>query len=154
MSLKALDLRGLGKMTRVGGYFCSGCKSLSEVGLTGCNKLKVIGNYFLHGCRNLEAFDFTTLPKLGRVGGGFMLDCTRLRSVNACKAAVTGIGPDFMVGCHRLAEVACGGAAKGLVERLDGAVARAKAFRQMKGEEEDDPSAKQGVHVDPTPPGV
>lgn len=88
------------RLTTVGHYFLSDCRSLTSVILPA--SLTTVGNGFLSYCGALTS---VTLPaSLTTIGKNFLYRCSALTSV-ILPAGLTTVGGEFLCECHALASV-------------------------------------------------
>ena len=90
--LAALELTGLGSVTRIGSNFLSGCEALTHLNLSGLRKVTHIGDRFLSKCTALERLDLKKLVSLTAIGCYFLSECTALTSLDLTGLNVSVIG--------------------------------------------------------------
>ena len=65
-------------MREVGGFFLSGCTSLTGVNLASLHAIEAIPSFFLHSCSGLKEVDLSPLTHVREVGSNFLDGCANL----------------------------------------------------------------------------
>eukprot|EP00658_Telonema_sp_P-2_P041054 TRINITY_DN29361_c0_g1_i3.p1 TRINITY_DN29361_c0_g1~~TRINITY_DN29361_c0_g1_i3.p1 ORF type:complete len:129 (-),score=37.20 TRINITY_DN29361_c0_g1_i3:227-613(-) len=103
LSLTAIDLSPLVKVTSVGGRFMSGCVSLTSVdfGSRSLCLITTLSPHFMSNCTSLKSIDLTSLSNITTIQQHFLANCTSLTAVDLSPlvSLTTAVDDTFMSGC-------------------------------------------------------